>query len=232
MRKADTGKVKVVRDDALIVAVDIGMEMNRGYCTTPDGRSTKIFKFENTREGLDTLWGMIIASKNRFKCNEVIVGYESTGPYGEPMLHYLMKKPVRIVQVNPMHTKRVKEINDNSPLKTDEKDPRVIADIIRWGHALSIVIPEGDAAYLRRLNNSRERHVRERTALVNQLQQLVFLLFPEFMTVIKDIKCKTPLYLLKQYPTPEAIRVLDKRLLGEEMRKRSRASLESTMRIC
>jgi len=30
MRKADAGKVKVVRDDALIVAVDIGMEMNRG----------------------------------------------------------------------------------------------------------------------------------------------------------------------------------------------------------
>lgn len=119
MNKANTGKVKVVRDDALIVAVDIGMEMNRGYCTTPDGRSTKTFKFENTREGLDTLWGMIMASKNRFKCNEVIVGYESTGPYGEPMLHYLMKKPVRIVQVNPMHTKRVKEINDNSPLKTE-----------------------------------------------------------------------------------------------------------------
>jgi transposase len=221
MKQADTGKVKVVRDDALIVAVDIGMELNRGYCTTLDGRSSKTFKFENTREGLDTLWGMIMANKNRFKCNEVIVGYESTGPYGEPMLHYLMKKPVRIVQVNPMHTKRVKEINDNSPLKTDEKDPRVIADIIRWGHALSIVIPEGDAASLRRLNNSRERHVRERTALVNQLQQLVFLLFPEFRTVIKDIKCKTPLYLLKQYPTPEAISVLDKQLLGEEMRKRS-----------
>jgi len=62
----------------------------------------------------------------------VIVGYESTGPYGEPMLHYLMKKPVRIAQVNPMHTKKVKEINDNSSLKTDDKDPRVIADIINW----------------------------------------------------------------------------------------------------
>ena len=121
-----------------------------------------------------------------------------------------------------MHTKRVKEINDNSPLKTDDKDPRVIADIIKLGRALSIVIPEGDAAYLRRLNNSRERHVRERTALVNQLQQLVFLLFPEFRKVIKDIKCKTPLYLLKKYPTPEAISVLDKHALGEEMRKQSR----------
>ncbi|MBU1055409.1 MAG: IS110 family transposase [Proteobacteria bacterium] len=125
-----------------------------------------------------------------------------------------------------MHTKKVKELSDNSPLKTDDKDPRVIADIIRWGHALSIVIPEGDAAYLRRLNNSRERHVRERTALVNQLQQLVFLLFPEFKKVMKDIKCRTPLYLLKKYPTPDAISVLDKKLLGEEMRKRSRGKFK------
>ena len=226
MRKADTRKVKAIGDDTLIVAVDIGMEMNRGYCTTPDGRSSKTFKFDNTRAGMDTLWDMITINKNRFKCNEVIVGYESTGPYGEPMLHYLMKKPVRIVQVNPMHTKKVKEINDNSPLKTDDKDPRVIADIIRWGRALSIVIPEGDAAYLRRLNNSRERHVRERMALVNQLQQLVFLLFPEFRTVIKDIKCKTPLYLLRKYPTPETLSVLDKDVLGEEMRKRSRGKLK------
>jgi len=221
MRKADTRKVKAVGDDTLIVAVDIGMEMNRGYCTTPDGRSSKTFKFDNTRVGMDTLWDMIMISKNRFKCNEVIVGYESTGPYGEPMPHYLMKKPVRIAQVNPMHTKKVKEINDNSSLKTDDKDPRVIADIIKLGRALSIVIPEGDAAYLRRLNNSRERHVRERTALYNQLQQLLFLLFPEFRTVIKNIKCKTPLYLLKKYPTPEVISALDKHVLGEEMRKPS-----------
>ena len=185
MKRADTRKVRSVGDDTLIVTIEVGMEMNRGYCTTPDGRSTKIFKFDNTREGLDTLWGMVTASKNRFKCNEVIVGYESTGPYGEPMVHYLMKKPVKMVQVNPMHTKRVKELNDNSPLKTDDKDPRVIADIIKLGRALSIVIPEGDAAHLRRLNNSRERHVRERTALVNQLQQLVFMLFPEFKKVVK-----------------------------------------------
>ena len=222
MKKSDTVKVKSVKDGTLIVAVDVGMEMNRGYCTTPDGRSTKSFKFDNTREGFDTLWGMIMASKNRFKCNEVIVGYESTGPYGEPLVHYLIKKPVKMVQVNPMHTKRVKELNDNSPLKTDDKDPRVIADIIKWGHALSIVIPEGDAAYLRRLNNSRERHVRERTALLNQLQQLVFLVFPEFRRVFKNIKCMTPLYLLTHYPTPAAIGVLDKDYLGGELKKKSR----------
>jgi transposase len=226
MRQAETGKVKFVKDSTLIVAVDIGMEMNRGYCTTPDGRDIKPFKFDNTREGMDKLWGMIMASKNRFQCEEIIVGYESTGPYGEPMVHYLMKKPVMLVQVNPMHTKRIKELNGNSPLKTDDKDPRVIADIIRWGHSLSVVIPEGDAAYLRRLNNSRERHIRERTALLNQLQQLVFLLFPEFKKVMKDIRCKTPIYLLKKYLTPMAISVLDKDELGAEMRKKSRGKFK------
>jgi transposase len=159
LKKADTRKVRSVGNDTLIVTVDVGMEMNRGYCTTSDGRSTKPFKFDNTREGFDALWAIVMASKYRFKCSEVIVGYESTGPYGEPLVHFLITKPVKVVQVNPMHTKRVKEINDNSPLKTDDKDPRVIADIIKLGRALSIVIPEGDAAYLRRLNNSRERHV-------------------------------------------------------------------------
>jgi transposase len=89
----------------LIVAVDIGMEMNRRYCTTPDGRDIKPFKFDNTREAMDKLWGMAMVSKNRFQCEEIIVGYESTGSYGEPMVHYLMKKPVMLVQVNPMHTK-------------------------------------------------------------------------------------------------------------------------------
>ena len=121
---------------------------------------------------------MVLASKAAFGCNEVIVGYESTGPYGEPLIHYLRQKPVTIVQVNPMHTKKMEEINDSSPLKTDSKDPRVIADIIRVGHALSVIVPEGDVAYLRRLNNARERHVKERTALLNQLQQFVFLTFP------------------------------------------------------
>jgi hypothetical protein len=102
-----------------------------------------------------------------------------------------------------MHTKKMKEVNDNSPLKTDDNDLRVIADIIRLGRALTIVVPEGDAAYLRRLNNARERHVGEQTALLNQLQQLDFLIFPEFKTVLKNMKGKTAQHIVKRSSTPE-----------------------------
>jgi len=221
MRGLRAKRVRTVKEGTLIATVDIGIASNTGYCTTLDGRSTKSFRFDNTKEGFEKFWGMTIASKNRFGCDEVVVGYESTGPYAEPLVHYLANKQVNIVQVNPMHTKKMKEVNDNSPLKTDDKDPRVIADIIRLGRSLSIVVPEGDAASLRRLNNARERHVGEQTALLNQLQQLVFLIFPEFKTVLKNMKSKTAQYILKSYSTPERIGSLSKEVLGEEMRKRS-----------
>ena len=221
MRGLRAKRVRTIKEGTLIATIDIGMACNTGYCATTDGRDIKPFKFNNTREGFDKFWDMIVINKNRFACGEVVVGYESTGPYAEPLVHYLRSKPVKIVQVNPMHTKRMKEVNDNSPLKTDDKDPRVIADIIRLGHALTVVVPEGDAAYLRRLNNARERHIRERTALLNQLQQLVFLIFPEFKTVIKDIKIKTARYILRSYTTPQSMGVLNKETLGEEMRKKS-----------
>jgi transposase len=221
MRGLRAKRVRMVNEGTLIATVDIGITNNTGYCTTLDGRDSKSFSFDNTKEGFEKFWGMTIASKNRFGCDEVLVGYESTGPYAEPLVHYLANRQVKIVQVNPMHTKKMKEVNDNSPLKTDDKDPRVIADIIRLGRALSIVVPEGDAAYLRRLNNARERHVGEQTALLNQLQQLVFLIFPEFKTVLKNMKGKTAQYILKSYTMPERIGTLSKEALGEAMRKRS-----------
>jgi transposase len=221
MRELRLKGVRMVREGTLIATVDIGLTSNTGYCTTLDGRDTKSFRFDNTKEGFEKFWEMTVASKSRFGCDEVLVGYESTGPYAEPLVHYLAHKPVKILQVNPMHTKRMKEVNDNSPLKTDDKDPRVIADIIRLGRTLTIVVPEGDSANLRRLNHARERHVEEQTALLNQLQQLVFVIFPEFKTVLKHMKGKTAQYILKRYTTPERIGTLSREALGEEMRKRS-----------
>ena len=222
MRGPRRRRMKAVKESTLLVTVDIGVASNTGYCATGDGRDIKPFKFDNTREGFEKLWHMVVASKMRFGCDEIIAGYESTGPYAEPLAQYLMGKPVTMVQVNPMHTKKMKEVNDNSPLKTDDKDPRVIADIIRLGRTLAVVVPEGDAAYLRRLNNARERHVSEQTALLNQLQQLIFVIFPEFKTVLKNMKGKTARYLLTRYTTPEKISAVSKETLGEEMRKRSR----------
>jgi len=225
VNKIETKKQRIVNAKTLIVAIDIGKTTDTGYCRCPSGKDIKTFEFSNNAEGFKKLWDRICWMKMSHHLEEVVVGFESTGAYGEPLVHYLRQKPVKLVQVNPMHTKRMKELQGNSPGKTDRKDPKVIADIIGLGHALSVVIPEGAAAELRRLTLARERSIERRTALYNQLQDLVFIVFPEFLQVMKDVKTQTAQYLLRHYPTPQDMVACGSEALIRILRQVSRGKL-------
>ena len=205
MKRTKTKKLKVVNEKTLIVAVDIGKVVHYGYFRGPQGHDIKPFPFCNTQRNFKDFWDKIVRYKRENKLEDIVIGFESTGSYAEPLTHYLTQKPVQLVQINPMHTKRIKELTGNSPNKTDRKDPRVIADVIALGHALTVVIPEGSAAELRRLIQARERVIKIRTIMINQLHHVIYLVFPEFTQVIKNIKTKSALYLLKNYPAPESV---------------------------
>jgi transposase len=225
MRNNHTKKVKYINNKTLIVSLDIGKEVHYGYMRAPNGAEVKPFPFHNARKGFNELWDNIYQFKRTQGLKEVVVGFESTGPYAEPLFHFLRYKPVHLVQVNPLHSKRLKELTGNSPCKTDTKDPRVIADIITLGHALTLVVPHGAAAHLRRLTQARERAVKRRTALLNQMQHLVFVLFPEFLQVIKNVHSKSALYLLEHYPTPQDIVALGRESLTETLRRVGRGKV-------
>lgn len=225
MKEIQARKSKKVKSKSLIATVDIGKNMMMGYWRCPDGREGKPFEFFNDGRGFNKFWEKISSAQKTYELENIVVGFESTGSYGVPMIHYLRKRKVELVQVNPMHTKRVKELQGNSPLKSDKKDPKVIADIIELGHALSMVAPEGAAAELSRLTNARERSIVKRTALFNQLQDNVFLVFPEFLRVMKDIKTKSAQYLLKWAPTPQEIIKYGTNLVSKSLKKVSRGRL-------
>jgi transposase len=198
-------KVRKINSGTMIVAVDIGKGFHVGYFRAPSGEECKPFLFTNSLMSFNEFWLKIQGFFTKHALEEIVVGFESSGPYAEPLFHYLRKKSVKLVQVNPFHTKRVKELTGNSPNKTDRKDPRVIADVISLGHALTLVVPKGAAAQLRRLTQARERAIKRRTAALNQLQDLIFIIFPEFCSIIKNISTKTAFYLIKKYPDPRDI---------------------------
>ncbi|MGH7601193.1 MAG: IS110 family transposase, partial [bacterium] len=214
-------------ENTLLVTVDIGKFKNTGYYRCPDGTDIPTFGFANCGEGFKTLWSKINHAQRQFKLPEVIVGVESTGSYAEPLLHFLRKRGVQLVQVTPAHTKKIKELYDNSPNKTDDKDPKVIADVIELGRALTVVIPEGVAADLRRLMHGRERSQERRTALYNQLQDLVFIRFPEFGSVMPDFSTKSARYLIENYGTPARLLTLTLEELTQLLRRVSRGQLGS-----
>lgn len=220
-----TQKVKKVNPRTMIAAVDIGKGFHVGYFRAPNGEERKPFLFASSLKSFNEFWHGAQEFCRKHDLEEILIGFESSGPYAEPLFHYLRKKPVSLVQVNPVHTKRVKELTGNSPNKTDQKDPRVIADVISLGHALSLVVPKGPAAHLRRLTQARERALKRRTAVLNQIQDLVFVIFPEFLKIMKGISTKTAFYLIKNHPTAEGIVALGLESLTTMMKRTSRGKL-------
>ncbi|MEE9610356.1 MAG: IS110 family transposase [Desulfatiglandales bacterium] len=225
MKSNRTKKVKFINKKTLIVTLDIGKEVHQGYLRAPNGKDIKPFAVYNFRKSFDKFWMRICRFKKEYELEHIVIGFESSGPYAEPLFHYLRKKPAKLVQINPMHSKRLKELTGNSPNKTDKKDPRVIADVISLGHALTLVVPEGPAAQLRRLTHARERAIKRRTAALNQLQDLIFVIFPEFLNIMKGISTKTAFYLINKYPTPESIFALGVESLTMIIKKISRGKL-------
>lgn len=198
-------RFQIINEKVMIAAIDIGKNKNTGYWRCYNGVDTKPFEFTNNAEGFKDFWQRIWTAKIIHKAERVIIGFEPTGCYGEPLINYLAEKPVQLVQINPMHTKRVKELGDNSPNKTDRKDPRVIADIIQLGHFLSLVFPKGASAQLRRQTNFREGIIKRRTVLINRLHSLVYVIFPEFLDIMKNVRSKSSLHFLRHYPAPSDI---------------------------
>ena len=225
MKRMKTKKSTVVNEKTLIVAVDIGKTIHWGYFRTPGNMEIKPFPFHNSGNSFNAFWHNMRQFQREQGLDDIVIGFESTGPYAEPLIHYFSKKQVKLLQVNPMHTKRLKELTGNSPNKSDQKDPRVIADIISLNHGLSVVIPQGVSAELRRLTHARERAVTDLTAKINQLRQLVFVVFPEFFEIMKKRVSQSALFLLKSYPLPENIEVLGLKTLTSCLQKISRGRL-------
>lgn len=226
MKMIKTKKSKTINKKTLIAALDIGKKVHYGYFRAPSGQDIQPFTFHNTHQSFDKFWKRLCWFKEKHMLEEIVVGFESTGPYAEPICHYLRNKAVKLVQVNPMHTKRLKELTDNSPNKTDKKDPRVIADVISLGHSLTVIVPEGAAAHLRRLTQARERAVERRTAMNNQLQALVFVIFPELVQIIKS-STKTGMYLIKHYSDSKKLLFAGIEKLNDIIREVSRGRLGS-----
>ena len=196
---------KILNEKTLLVTADVGKYSNYCYARTPKGEELEPFEFHNTGIGFIMVYRIIQLFRKKHHLDRIVFGIESTGNYGEPLIHYMVNRGIQMVQVNPLHTKKVKEMRGNSPNKNDKKDPKVIADIIALHNGLTVIIPRGAAAELDRLVHLREILLEDKKRAYNQLESAIVPIFPEFLHIFKDLQIKTVEHLLKNYPLPESI---------------------------
>ena len=125
---AKNDKLSFITDDMLIVGCDIGSETHYIRAIDIRGRelSRKAFEFSNTAEGFEAakVWMLELAVQNRK--SQIVLGLEPTGHYCFTLAAWLITVGISVVQVNPYAVKQSKEIEDNSQLKDDRKDPIAI----------------------------------------------------------------------------------------------------------
>jgi len=206
-------KLTFISDDMLILGCDIGSETHYVRAIDTRGRelSKSAFLFSNTQEGFESAkdWAVEIAAANDKK--QIVLGLEPTGHYWFCLATWMISNGISVVQVNPYAVKQTKELEDNSQLKDDLKDPKLIANLVKDGNFGMPYLPEKLYAELRRLSMFREQLNEDRIRLLNRLHREMKIYFPEYKEALGKFEGVFSLLLLKIAPFPE-----DLILLGTE----------------
>src|SRR5690606_36962056 len=99
------------------------------------------------------------------------------------------------------HVNKSKELEDNSQTKSDYKDAKVIADLVRNGKYSEPNLPRKEYAELRILMNLRGKIVMNLNQVKARITGWTDRYFPEYSTVFKDWTGKASLMTLRQFPT-------------------------------
>lgn len=203
-------KLTFISDDMLILGCDIGSETHYVRAIDTRGRelSKSAFPFSNTLEGFQSAkdWAVRIAAANDKK--QIVLGLEPTGHYWFCLATWMISNGISVVQVNPYAVKQTKELEDNSQLKDDTKDPKLIANLVKDGNFGMPYLPEKLYADLRRLSMFREQLNEDRIRFLNRLHREMKIYFPEYKDALGKVDGAFSLELLKKAPFPEDLLLL------------------------
>lgn len=200
-------KILQVSETTLVIGVDIGSRTH--YARAFDYRgiefSTKVFIFDNDIEGFNRFYEWTRDLKTRNEKDKVIVGCEPTGHYWFSFARYATEHEIKIVMVNPFSVKKIKELDDNSPKKTDRKDPKTIAKLVVDGRYSIPYMPTGIYAEIRDLVYSRDRIMKQSNISANRIQRWLAIHFPEYQGLYTRFDAASGLAVLEKAPLPKDI---------------------------
>jgi len=207
MKKHSFSKLAAITPKTLIIGVDIAKNIHwarfTDYRGIPLGKALKVL---NNKEGFENILTRIKGVCKQNDLHKVILGLEPTGHYWKPLAHYLTSHGIKVVLINPYHTKRAKELDDNSPTKNDKKDALTIARLLRDGRFSQLYLPQDIFGELRVLSNTRISIMRRHNAIKNTIRAVLDEYFPELVTVFKyPLKGKACRQILKSCPFPSLI---------------------------
>ncbi|MDE6974126.1 MAG: IS110 family transposase [Lachnospiraceae bacterium] len=203
-------KLSFISDGTLILGCDVGSETHYMRAIDTRGRelSRAAFPFSNDLEGFQSAreWAVKIAAE--YNKSQIVLGLEPTGHYWFCLATWMISNGISVVQVNPYAVKQTKEVEDNSQLKDDRKDPKLIANLVKDGNFGMPYLPEKLYGELRRLSMFRDQLNEDRIRTINRMHREMKIYFPEYKDALGKVDGAFSLELLKQAPFPDDLAAL------------------------
>jgi transposase len=232
MENTAARKRKQVPEGYLIIGVDPHKKRHAAVTITQDFTTRDKFKFDNTREGLETMLRRARTEMVKSDCRGVMFAIETGGHYWRNIAYFLDEQGIPFRFINQFTLKRRREGKDLNRRKNDYRDSEVAAQLLCTGEFTESTVPQGIYAELRTAHNAYRRLVKERTRITNLLKGLLDGLFPEFTLVFKDPCGLTALSVLSTCAIPaviagmteeEFVATIEVKHQGRLMRKKLRA---------
>lgn len=185
------------------VGVDTAKTFHVLVAQGPDGRRSPPCKVLVDRAGFEATDAHLRSLFPQFTPAQMLVGLEFAGHHGFTFARFLADRGYPVVNVLPAHTNRSKELEDNSPLKTDAKDAAQIAKLVSLGIFVRFPFLTTPYVELRLLTVQRHRLTVEATRFKNRLQGVLDLAWPEFLGHFSGLHKRTPLAILERWPLPQ-----------------------------
>ena len=201
----------------LYVGIDVSSRNNVVYIMKPDGSKHISLSVENSPKGSAKIVKHIISALCFYKLEDVIIGLESTGCYGEHLVYFLKESAElsrfnrHIHVLNPRQVKKFKDTYNDLP-KNDYVDSFIIADCLRFGR-INKEVYMGDTRFKALQTLTRQRFFIVRI-LAAEKQRFLNVIFKKYSSlaqnkVFSDTFGASALALYKEFDSADTLAYMD-----------------------
>jgi transposase len=184
----------------VLIGVDCGCTFHQLVARGRDGRRKKALRVDVSRAGFDAAHAHLQQTFPGLRPSEMLAGMEFAGHHGFTFAQFLRQRGYAIVTVLSSVTKKLREVEDNSPRKDDAKDAAQICQLVSDGLFVGYAVLSDVVSQMRVLSTERLRLGVEETRLRNRLRAVLDLAFPEVLSAFSALRHRTPLAILERWP--------------------------------
>lgn len=160
----------------------------------------KPFKFNNDQPGFE----LLLKNISQFNHDDILIGLEATGIYGDNLISFLFNKGFKIGRINPIESDAFRGSNIRKT-KTDKIDTFLICKCLMLKNYTLITEIDLKKLELRSLCRFKIDIRKTQSKCKCQLVSCIDVVFPELATIFSDLHLKSSYALLSKYSSAKII---------------------------